>query len=201
MRRDAAVARAEDRVPAVEPVHRRAPAARFALVARRRGVAEIAATHSLAEVAAHRGHVPKLGRCSQQQRLRDHGEMPDHALRLRDIAHPRQGADPQASTRQVFDGVERQCIDVDEQARTQYVLPHQVYFGGATSEKRAVDVGARRCDGVVDVGDPRIAERPHPYAPPDESRTSRIAARMFGYAAHLQMLPLIHSAISASSAA
>ena len=51
------------------------------------------------------------------------------------------------------------------------------------------------------IGRPRVAERPHYRSPPAASRTSRIAARMFGYAAQRQILPLIHSAISASSPA
>ena len=100
---DALVAGAEDGVPAVEAIQGRAAAAGIALIARRRRIAEIAAPHPLAQVAAHRGHVPQLRRGSQQQRLRDDREPLHHAGRLGDVAHPRQRADAKAAVGQVLD--------------------------------------------------------------------------------------------------
>src|SRR6185312_13879017 len=151
MRRDALIAGAEDGMPAVEPTQGRAAAAGIALIARRRRIAEVTAPHPLAQVAAHRGHVPQLSRRAQQQR------------------------------------------------RPEHVLAHQVDLGRATSEKRAIIAPSDRRDRAVDVGCPCVTEWPHPHSPPAASRTSRIAARMFGYAAHRQMLPLINSAICPSS--
>src|SRR5678815_4751595 len=51
MRRDAVLARAEDRVPAVDPQQRGASAGGLALVARRDAVAEIAAADALEEIS------------------------------------------------------------------------------------------------------------------------------------------------------
>src|SRR6266853_1423815 len=114
---------------------------------------------------------------------------------------PCQRSDPQPAVRQVLDQVQRQVIDVDQQSRPQHVLAHQVYLGAAAGQERAVRALPDQRDRGTGVGSPYVAERPHHRSPPAASRTPRITARMFGYAAHRQILPLIHSAISASSPA
>ena len=68
MRRDAGIARAEDRVHAVDAVDRRAAAAGLALVARRRGVIKIVAARPLQEIAAGRRHVAQLLRGAGEDR-------------------------------------------------------------------------------------------------------------------------------------
>src|SRR4029077_18416309 len=88
-----------------------------------------------------------------------------------------------------------------QQPRPQHVLAHQVHLGGTAGQERAVRALPHQRDRGTGVAGPYIAERPHHRSPPAASRTPRIAARMFGYAAHRQILPLIHSAISASSPA
>ena len=67
-----ALARAEDRVHAVEAADRRAARARLAFVAGRRDVVEVGAARALQEVAADRRHVAQLLRGAGQQRARQH---------------------------------------------------------------------------------------------------------------------------------
>ena len=104
---DARVAGAEDGMPAVEPVHGRAAGAWLALVAWRGRVAEVAAPDPLAQVAAHRGHVPQLRGRAEHQRLGDQREPLHHAGRPGHVAHPGQRPDPQPAARQVLDLVQR----------------------------------------------------------------------------------------------
>src|SRR6185503_13304807 len=73
--------------------------------------------------------------------------------------------------------------------------------GRAARQECAAGAAPDQRDRLVDAAGARVAERSHQRSPPDRSRTSRIAARIFGYAAQRQILPLMHSAIWASSAA
>src|SRR5580704_1237159 len=198
---DAVIAGTEDGVAPVHAVYRGTAGARVALVARRGRVPEVAAPDPLAQVAAHRGHVSQLGRRAQHKRLRDHREPLDHPGRAGHITHPGQRPDPQPAVWQVLDQVQRQVVDVDQQPRPQHVLAHQVHLGSAAGQERAVRALPDQRDRGTGVDGPYVAERPHHRSPPAASRTPQIAARMFGYAAHRQILPLIHSAISASSPA
>ena len=68
MRGDAMLARAEDRVHAVDAGDGRAAAARLALVAWRSRVVEIEAARSLQKIAAGRGHIAQLLRGSGEDR-------------------------------------------------------------------------------------------------------------------------------------
>src|SRR5262249_9632903 len=77
--------------------------------------------------------------------------------------------------------------------------PQQVDFGGTAGEELASRVGADGRDRFVHVSRARVANRPRDYRP--SSRTSRIASRIFGYAAQRQMLPLMYSAMSSSCVA
>ena len=117
------------------------------------------------------------------------------------VTHPGQRPDPQPAVRQVLDQVQRQVVDVDQQPWPQHVLAHQVHLGSAAGQERAVRALPDQRDRPTGVDGPYITEWPHHRSPPTASRTPRIAARIFGYAAHRQILPLIHSAISASSPA
>ena len=114
MRGDAVLARAEDRVTSVEPVECRTARPGFSLVARRDAVAQVRAAGALAQVAAHRGHVPQLLRRAQQQRPRDGRISLDDARRARHVAHPRERTDVQAAVEPVLHSVQRQVVDVDE---------------------------------------------------------------------------------------
>src|SRR5580704_7388192 len=201
MCRYALVARTEDGVPAVKAAQSRAATAGIPLVTRRCRVAEIAATHPLAQISAYGGHVSQLRGCAQQQRLRDHRETLHYGGHLGDVAHPRQRADPQPAAWQVLDLVQRKVVDIDQQDRPQDILAHQVYLGRAAGQKRAVWTFPDQRDRTAWICCPHITQRSHRHSPPAASRTWRIAARILGYAAHRQILPLIHSAISASSAA
>src|SRR5580704_7512565 len=198
---DAVIAGTEDGVAPVHAVYRGTAGTRVALVARRGRVPEVAAPDPLAQVSAHRGHVPQLRRRAQHQRLRDHREPFHHPGRAGHLTHPGQRPDPQPAVRQVLDAVQRQVVDVDQQPRPQHVLAHQIHLGGTAGQERAVRALPDQRDRGTGVAGPDIAERPHHRSLPAASRTPRIAARMFGYAAHRQILPLIHSAISPSSPA
>ena len=66
---DALLARAQDRVHAVEAVDRGAAGARFALVAGRGRVVEVVTARPLHQVAARRRHVAELRRGARQDRL------------------------------------------------------------------------------------------------------------------------------------
>ena len=67
------------------------PAARFAFVAWRCGIAEVDAARSLQQVAAGRRHVPQLCRCARKQRLGEHGvvRLDQRMIREIGIAHRR----------------------------------------------------------------------------------------------------------------
>src|SRR5262245_55593547 len=74
---------------------------------------------------------------------------------------------------------------------------HQVQkIGAATYEHRARSRHSRTCCSRV--SDPLVGERLHRDTSP---ATARMAATMFGYAAHRQMLPLMRSRISVSDRA
>ncbi len=200
MRRDALVAGAEDGVPAVEAVQGRAAAAGIALVARRRRVAEVAAPHPLAQVAAHRGHVPQLRRGAQQQRLGDDRE----PLRRRRAPGRRRSSWPArrcedrrpAGPRRRFSG--RSLMSTSSPGRSTFWRTRSTsVVPPARNAPSACSRTSR--DRAVDVGCPRVAERPHRHSPPAASRTSRIAARMFGIggaAADVAAHPLARSRAS-----
>ena len=124
--------------PRLKPCQGRAAAAGVALVARRRRVAEVAAAHPLAQVAAHRGHVPQLRRGAEQQRLGDDREPLPHRGNLRDVAHPGQRPDPQPAAGGLLDAVQRQVVDVDQQPRREHVLADQVDLGRAAGQEGAL---------------------------------------------------------------
>ena len=193
MRRDAGVARAEDRVHAVEALDGGAAAAGLAFVAGRRGVIEIGAARALQEIAAGRRHVAQLLRracqdraCEQRIALLDQRVIGEIGIR-----HER--ADPQSSVGGLFDGLERQPRNVDQPCRPFDVLFHQVDQIGAARDEFRFWIGGDLAHRVGDVGGPRILEIDH-----DCPIACWIAATMLGYAPQRQMLPLMSSRISSA---
>ncbi len=96
MRGDAVVARAQDRVVAVEPIQGVAAATGRALVAAPGGVVEVRAAGALEKVAAGRGLVAELLCRPREQRDGEHGVTRAHApLRgQRAVRHLRSNAQP-----------------------------------------------------------------------------------------------------------
>jgi hypothetical protein len=191
------LARSEDGVAAVQPLERRAAGARLALVAGRDPVAQICAPRTLAEVAAHRGHVPQLLGGAEEQGLGDRRIPLGHPGGPRHVAHARQCPDVQTAVGQIVDGREREVVDVDEMVGAGDAGADEIDLVRAAREEGAGRVLARQRDRILHTGGAAVAERPH-APPPSWSRTCRIAARMFGYAAQRQMLPLMNSAMSSS---
>jgi hypothetical protein len=100
---DAMLAGAKDCMHAIEPINRRAAAARIALVAGRRRVVKVEAPSALQEIVAGRRHVTQLRRGSGQDRAGEH-----------EIAIRNERADPQPAIGRVLDAVELQPRDIDQ---------------------------------------------------------------------------------------
>ena len=96
---DAGLASAQQRMPAVDAVLRRAAAAGLALVAGEwLAAAEIGAAGALQQIAADGRHVAQLLRRRPPQRFRQRRIFRNEASIGRHVAHPRQGAEGQLST-------------------------------------------------------------------------------------------------------
>ncbi len=175
MGRNAGLARAEDRVHAVEPVAGGAAAAGLALIARRRRVVEVVAARALQQIAAGRCHVAQLLRRAGEDRA---GE---HRIALRDqrvigeVGVRHQRADAQAAVRGFLDGLERQARNVDQPRRAFDVLLHQVDQVGAAGDEFRRRIGRDLAHGVGNVAGARVLEIDH-----DCPIACRIAATMLG---------------------
>ena len=124
MRGDAVLARPQDRVHAVDPLDRRAAAARFALVARRGRIVKIEAARPLEEIASGGRHVAQLLRGPGENRAAEQWIAGLDARVVGEIAIGNQRADPQPAVLRLLDVVERQMRDVDESRRTRNILLH-----------------------------------------------------------------------------
>ena len=124
MRGDAVLARPQDRVHAVDPLDRRAAAARFALVARRGRIVKIEAARPLEEIASGGRHVAQLLRGARENRAAEQWIAGLDARVVGEIAIGNQRADPQPAVLRLLDVVERQMRDVDESRRTRNILLH-----------------------------------------------------------------------------
>src|SRR2546422_160522 len=82
---DAVCARAQDSEHAVGGGDRRAAGSGFSFVARHGGVAEVHAARALQEIAGRGRHVAELGRCTGENRLRQHGIISLHRLMMGEI--------------------------------------------------------------------------------------------------------------------
>src|SRR5216683_557482 len=197
------LARPQDRVHAVDPLDRRAAAARFALVARRGRIVEIEAARSLQEIAPGGGHVAQLLRGAGENRAAEQWIACLDARVIGEIAIGNQRADPQAAVLRLLDLVERQMRDVDEPRWTRNILLHQVDQVGTPGDEFRARVRCNLAHGVGDVACARISEIVHRFASPDfpvalPDMTSWMAATMLGYAPQRQILPLISSRISSA---
>ena len=106
VRRDAGLARAEDRVHAVETVACGAAGTRSALVAGgKRGIGEVTAAGALQQVAANARHIAKLRRRAGEKRLRQQGIALAHQPVVGKVAVAHQGPDPHAAVGQLSDPV------------------------------------------------------------------------------------------------
>ena len=182
MRRNAMLARAQDRVHAVDAVDRGAAGARLALVARRGGVVEVQAARALQQIAAVGRHVAQLRRRAGEDRI---GEQRIARLDLRvvgDVAVGHQRAEPQPAVLGLLDRVERQSVmsmRCDGRATFSFIRSMRLV-------PPAMNRGRVRRDlahGVGDVARARIGEIVHRRlrllrALPNI--TSSIAATMFG---------------------
>src|SRR5207248_10016068 len=94
---------------------------------------------------------------------------------------------------QLFDLRERETIDVDQRVMRFHAHFHQIDQVRSAAEKFCVRFRSNARKGFIWIGNARIGEWIHtlPLA-------SLIAARIFGYAPHRQMLPLMNSRISSS---
>src|SRR5690349_19908770 len=200
------LARAEDRLRAIDAGDRRASGAGFALVAGRRRIAKVRATRPLQHVPADGCHVAQLARCSEEQRLTHDRISLAQARVPRHVAHASERAESEAAARQLGDGGERriasaEVVDVDEVRRSFDIELHEI------DEIRPTGNESRRRRGAgvergVDVASAHIFEVDHRVCPPPfeacARRTSCTAAAMPGYAPQRQMLPLIASRTSSS---
>src|SRR5262245_44667092 len=119
MRRDAVLARSEDRVTAVVTPKRGAAGARLPLVASGRRVAEVRAPRALQQVAGDGRHVPYLPGRREEKRLAQHRVPLLHAWLPRDVAHAGERAEPQPAVWQVAHAGEGRVtvterVEVDE---------------------------------------------------------------------------------------
>jgi hypothetical protein len=110
---NAVLARSQDRVHAVDACDCRAAAARFALIAGRRGVVEIEASRSLQKIAAGRGHIAQLRRGAGQDRASEQRITCRDERMIGEIAIRNERADAQAAACRFLDLYQRQMRDVD----------------------------------------------------------------------------------------
>ena len=175
MRRDAGLARAEDRVHAVEAVDRRAAAARLAFVAGRRGVVEVIAARPLQEVAAGRRHVAQLLRSAREDRAREQRIALLDQRMIGEVGIRHERADAHAAVRGLLDLVQRQPRDVDQPRGAFDILLHQVDQVGAAGDEFRRRIGGDLPHRVGDVVGARVLEIDH-----DCPIACWIAATMFG---------------------
>ena len=162
MRGDAGLARAEDRVDAVEAVDRRAAAAGLALVAGRGRVVEIEAARPLQEIAAGRRHVAQLLRGAGQDRARQQRIALLDQRVIGEIGVRHERADAQAAVRGLLDrlrsGSREMSISRDGRSTSSFIrsirlVPPAMNF--------AVGIGRDLPHGVGDVGGARVLEIDH----------------------------------------
>ena len=133
MRRDAMIARAENRVAGIEAIDRGATGARGALVAGRVEHPEIGAADALEQVAADRGHVAQLRRGALDQAFGDQRLQALHVGIGGDIRHAGERADDEIGALDP-DAAERQRVDVDEPLRPLHLLAHEIDQRGAAGD-------------------------------------------------------------------
>jgi hypothetical protein len=140
------------------------------------GIAEVAASGALQQVAADGGHVAQLGGGAEQQRLADERQPVPHCGVGGQLLHRGQRGDPQPVA-VTADSPQRQPSDVDEPAGVHDpVLERQVQLRRAAGEERGVGVLGHQCHGGIRVRGADVLDPGRCH----ESATSRIAATMFG---------------------
>ena len=117
VRRDAGLARADNRVLAIDAADGRAAAAGLPFVAGLVGVVEIGTAGPLQQIAGGRRLVAQLAGSTGQQRPRQQSIIPTHPLVGGEIGVAHQCADPQSAFRRRLDLVERKPVHVDQVLR------------------------------------------------------------------------------------
>ncbi len=178
VRRDAGVARTDDRVLPVHAIDGRAAAAGPALVAGHVGVVEIRAARALKQVPGGRRLVAQLARCAGKQRTRQQAVVAPHGGMRRQVGVAYQCADPQAAVIRRLDAIEAQTVHVDQVCRRLDLQLHQVKQVGAAGDEASALPACRGSDGLRGRTRPFVAEAFHAFAPAFPPATSVIASTM-----------------------
>ncbi len=159
--RDAVVAPAEDRVVVVLALDRGAAAAGNPLVARPRGVGEVAAPGALQQVPADGRHVAELPGRTRQHRLGQRREAaPDLGVHGQ-VAVGGGRADDQAAVGGDLDAAQREAAHVDQQVGSLHTGLHQVDQVGAAAQETGLGTAREQRDGLLDPGRAAVGELLH----------------------------------------
>src|SRR6516165_10776758 len=181
MHGDAGLAPAQDRIHAVEAVHRAAASARLALIAGHRGVVEIKAAGPLEQIASGRSHVAELSRGPSKNGARQQRIARLDALVVSEVAIRHERADAQTAGFSPLNLRKRQSGDVDQPSRTCHILLDQIDEIGAPGDESRIRVSADLFDGIADVARLDVIEINHCVDSGAAPRmTSSMAATMFG---------------------
>src|SRR5882724_4869148 len=134
MRRDACLARAEDRVRPVNAYPRGTAGPWLLLVAGDARIPETRAARALQQVAADGGHVAYLRGSACQKRFHEHRIGDRNSTVGRHVSHACEGADLK-STRGDLNAPMGQAIDVHERCRSFDVFTHEIHERGATGQE------------------------------------------------------------------
>ena len=161
MRRNARLARAEDRVHTVEARDGGAAAAGLAFIAGRRDVVEVIAARALQKITAGRRHVAQLRRGTRQDRAREYGIALRDQRMVGEVGIRHQRADPQSPVRRFLDGLERQPRDVDQPRGAFDILLHQVDQVGAAGNKFRPRIAANLAHRISHISGSCVLEIDH----------------------------------------
>ena len=142
MRRDAVLARAQDRVDPVDAADGAAARARRALVAGRGGVVKVIAARPLVEVAAVGRGVAELRAGAGQDRARQQRVTLGDPGIVGGVGVGRQRAQREAAIGALGDVCQGQRVDVDEPRRALHVVLHQVDEVGSARDEAGAAFGA-----------------------------------------------------------
>src|ERR1700761_6450324 len=151
----------QDGVHSIEAAESVTSLAWCALVAARTVVViEIGAASALHEVAAHRGHVPNLGRRSRNDCARQHRKALANRRVLGNRRVLRRGTYQPGSVGLLLEGA-RQTCDINQGGGLLDGLPHQVNEVGTTAEELGGGVRSSEPDRLGYVMCTGICERGH----------------------------------------
>src|SRR5918994_6482951 len=131
MGRYTVLARAQDRMNAVDAGNSRTASSRLALVARRRRIVKIVAARALEKVATYCGGVAELWRGARQDCARKERAAALHIWIISGIGVGHESTDPQTAICSLLDDSQRQTGDIDEPRRALDIVFHQIQKVGA----------------------------------------------------------------------